>query len=378
MNLDALKSQVKDFTPELDARGRCEAPEPGIYRMDFPTYKAIEGAVNANAIKQGVPENGTPRHMHADLNHAMEKRDTDALRNGRRLHTLVLEPELAERWVSMPQAPKSTKDGLAKWVDAIEQLVGEHITELHEVVGTPPSAFRDLQGWVSNAYETALRITGSDIVPEEQRAMLDEQAKALRTHELCGRYLAADGLSEVTVIWDKTMKVRDYTTPNGFVEKTLRMKARLDRLVMHAGKVYSIDIKTAANGGLAAFTSAACNNGYDIAAAHYREAVGFITGQHKSEPRLLVCENRNGLYTASVKVFGDRWLDAADARRMQVLRLYASCLHIGKMPGHGWEWATDGTIGRYTAEVMEPPYWMIENLDKNEEQESRDEMEDAA
>lgn len=256
-------------------------PEPGIY-PDVPDHKYhAVGAISKSRLDL---LRRSPAHLWASFTAPRE--ETGALRLGKLLHCLVLEPDQYELRYVVVDASRATKAGRAAVAEAgasglIPLKPGEH---------------------------------------DEARAMAD----AVRVHPVAGALLAQSGESELTAYWEEEI--------DGMC---IPCKMRLDRLVHDLpgfGPVL-LDIKTTRDASPRAMSQHIAEYGYHRQAAWYRRGMR-MAGGVESRQFTLVCVEAEppypvGVYNISEAAQGQGLRELTDA-----LHLLASCITSGEWPGY--------------------------------------------
>lgn len=199
-------------------------PSPGLYESVAYDEYAAWPATRSSELK---PFSKTAEHAHYALTHPKE---SDALRLGQATHVAVLEPpRFKEQYAVAPRIDRRTKAGKEAW-EAFQQ-----------------------------DNERRIILTADEY---EQAAAMQ---KAAWRHPLGSTLLAAEGLREVSLLWED----KDTKKP---------CKARLDLLCNWNGIATIVDIKTTRDASPRSFARDAVNYGYHVSAAWY------IDGAHTLLP----------------------------------------------------------------------------------------------
>lgn len=209
---------------------KTDSPPPGVYHgVPFETYQAWK-AVNHSSLKEIAK---SPRHYRYMLEQP-PRPPSWAQQFGTIAHALMLEPSKSA--ALMVPAPINPKTG--------------------EPFG------RTTKAWA----EYAALHAGKLIVTDDEIETLKTMAKNAMANEDVAALMRAEGVSEVSIVWDD---------PTG-----IRCKARIDRLITDpasytddpARSLAFVDLKTTANAALGVFRRDAEAYGYFTANAMYRRA----------------------------------------------------------------------------------------------------------
>lgn len=270
-----------------------EPPEPGIYPgVPFPEYFAWD-AVNATFLSTLARR--TP--YHAKHNRDFPKDETDALRIGRALHSLVLEPAtFGEFWALCPPCDKRTTVGKQVYADFTET--------------------KGSRGEISS----------------KEFVEITELAIAIRAQQcvnmICG------GRAEVSIVW------RDKETG-------LLCKRRLDyeRSVPGDWNHYITDLKSTTDAGKYSFGKDLATYGYAMAAAFSIDGWQVLTGE-SSVYTLLAAEKE--YHVAKVWEPDDDTIDAGRDEYRKALDRTAECMKKNEWPAYG-----------SGAELLRAPEWYL-------------------
>lgn len=268
--------------------------------MNFDEYLKIK-AVNSTALKAGLV---SPKHMLHSVTHGLD--DNDTLREGRAIHTAVLEPmDFLRSYALMPETWPSGKKATR---------AGQHWAAFQEANQGKTILTR-------NQYETALGVRD-----------------AVMRDKWCRDHLVGCA-TEQSFQW-----VDD--------ETGLACKARLDAV----GDGYFIDLKKAARPGPFPFGRQAGNLGYHVQCAFYERAL--VESRGGSWPCwLLVVEPVPPFDIIPYRVEGDT-LETGRAEMRRLLNTYAACMQSGEWPGIALATKPDGG-GELSLEI--PSYLLGED-----------------
>lgn len=197
------------------ATAKVTCPEPGVYpdvsARDYHQWDAVSSSMLARLL------NGTPADVQTPW------KDTDDLRLGRLVHSLLLERDgLDMNWAFMPELNLRKKDDRAER----DRFVEEH--------------------------ESASREVADADTLEQAKAI----AASVLNDPVCAEILGGKGKSEVSLVWDDK-------------HTGLRLKARVDWLTAYRGRATHVDLKTAKSAAPWKFSYAMKDHGYDLRAFHY-------------------------------------------------------------------------------------------------------------
>ena len=241
--------------------------------VTFADYIALPG-INWSSLRN--LRDGSPLHYRHALTH--ERPDTVALRNGRAVHTAILEPDrIGEDLVVFPGARRAGKD----W-DAFEA-----------------------------------ENTGRTIVKPNEYADIIATRDAVRGHHLAAPYLGT-GVREYTIQWT------DKATG-------LLCKARPDWLTMSADGLVLVDLKTARAIDEGGFGRQAQRLGYPCQLAHYAAGLAAI-GLPVSKIVFVIVESK-APHDVGVLVMTDEQRKNATAEVADLLGRVAHCHLTDQWPG---------------------------------------------
>lgn len=240
-------------------------------RQPYAEYAAIQ-ALNASALKR---LDVSPLHYRHYMQHGGGD-ESDPLRVGTGLHTLLFEPDLFDEEIAVWEGDRRGN----AWKEFAE----------------------------ANASRTILKTAQVDLV----RGMAD----AILEHPAIAPYL--EGVeSERTITW---------TDPrSGFP-----CKARLDG--WHPATRTLLDLKSAADANPRAFGNAAARLKYDLQLAHYKRGVEAVTGEALEKVAVIVVE-KAAPYDCGLLTISDDFLYAAEERLDALFAKLRGCLDTGIWPG---------------------------------------------
>lgn len=221
------------------------------------------------------------------------QKDTAAMRKGRALHALLLEPESFD--VRFPVFEGELRTAAAK---AEYAQIGGAASMLD---GCP---MRDIKG------------DGGDLA--DIRAMVESIRRHPRASKLVDNLVV--GSAEQPIAWE------DPTTGIG-------CKARLDFIAKVGDSLALVDVKKTAEGGTKtdAIERAIWNYGYHLQAAHYR-AGARANGFHVDSALLIFVEDAAPFCVRVVQLDGEA-ISRGESLRMARLDLLATCIADRRWPG---------------------------------------------
>lgn len=226
----------------------------------------------------------SPAHYKWALEHPGE--DTPALRMGRLIHSLVLQPETVdEAYAVAPTGiDRRTKDGKEAWARFCETAEGKEIITADE-------------------WDEAKQIAFSAL----------SSAKDLLTG--C--------VTEVPLFWDDP-------------RTGIRCKCRVDAMKELDDKFVMIDLKTTNDASVGSFVRDAIRYGYGVQAAHYMNAVTTL-GLNHSKPIewWFVAVEKKGPYAVNMIRADDGFLDDGQFRLIDLMEKLDACLMNDEYPGYG-------------------------------------------
>jgi hypothetical protein len=276
-------------------------PEIGIHPgVLFSVYQSWE-AVNASFLT--TLSHRTPYHANHDRLHP--KAGTDALRVGRALHSLILEPATFDaEWAVCPACDKRTKEGKALY-----------------------AAFVEAKG---------LRCE----ITEKEFSEIQEMATAVRKQQCIS--LVCGGRAEVSIVWRDTMDFGPgYPKPTGIL-----CKRRLDYERSLGFNHCIVDVKSTLDAGPWAFANSIAGYGYALAAAFSIDGWMELTGE-SSLYTLLAIEK--GYHIAKPWEPGEETIASGRQEYRKALELTAECMKRDEWPAYGTE------VG-----LIDAPRWYLE------------------
>jgi len=273
-------------------------PDVGVHPgVPFSVYQSW-GAVNASFLT--TLSHRTPYHANHDRLHP--KADTDALRVGRALHSLILEPATFEQeWAVCPACDRRTKEGKALY-----------------------AAFVEAKGLRSE-------------ITEKEFSEIQEMATAVRKQQCIS--LVCGGRAEVSIVW------RDRETG-------VLCKRRLDYERSMGFNHCIVDVKTTLDAGPWPFANAVAGYGYALAAAFsidgWREAKIAI-GESPEDSLYTLLAIEKGYHVAKPWEPDDDTVEAGRQEYRKALEVTARCMKDGVWPAYGTE-----------VEFIRAPEWYIQ------------------
>ena len=282
-------------------------PKAGIYPgIPFAEYKSWQG-INSTFLHTLATR--SPYHAKHDRDNPKE--ETDALRIGRALHSLILEPATFDQfWYVLPEdCPRRPSD--------------------RQRNAKSPSAetIKAIEFW------DEVNGSGKSIVTAKEFAEIEADATEVRKQQCMS--LVCAGRAEVSIVWED--------------EKTgLLCKRRLDYERQGSERDwnhYITDVKSSADISESAFRRDIANYGYAMAAAFSIDGWKALTGDG-SIYNLLAIEKV--YHVAKVWEPGEMTIAAGRDDYRKALDTAAQCIKTG-------EWEAYGT----DAELIEAPDWYL-------------------
>jgi exodeoxyribonuclease VIII len=248
--------------------------------------------------------------------------ETPAKRDGKILHTCILEPQVFDsKYIVLPE------DAPARPTDAMREAVKK---------GTANDSSVHRVGWWEawDANNTAKTIITHELYEECRRI-----SEAVREHpELRGFFSAAGGEAEQSVF---------AIDP----ETGLAVKCRNDYRIHFPGARIVLDLKSCNVADTEAFQRDAWNYGYFLSAAHYTD-VNAWAGEPIDTFMLIAFEKEDatcfdaGHFPLKIYEVGQRGIDIGRAQQRRALALVKHCAEVGEYPAYDTE-----------IEVLDPPSW---------------------
>lgn len=245
-----------------------------IVGMSNAEYHASPG-ISSSGLKELAK---TPADFHAYLTEP--RKQTDAMRIGSAMHTLVLEPQKFEQeYAISPACNANTKAGKA----TLESFAAKN--------------------------------EGKTILSMDEYSLANEMADAIRCYELAAALLDKPGEAETSCYWEE----------NGVL-----CKCRPDWLT-HDG--WLVDLKSTKDESAAGFPRESERYGYHISAGFYRRGVEFVTGTPIQGFVFIAVRNKRP-HLVACHLAAEDFLYAGNARASELLDLYRKCKQEDEWPGH--------------------------------------------
>lgn len=200
---------------------------------------------------------------------------------GSAYHAMILEPDdYLKHFAIAPECDRRTKAGKEEW----------------------------------QAFEAAA--AGRQAITREDQEILNSMAKALWSHDLAMKLLA-DGTAEDSLFADISgckVKVRpDYKRPDVRV---------------------LIDLKTASDASISAFSRAVATYRYHVQAAFYLDVANQIEGDSIYQDFIFIVQEKAPPYAVAVYVADDSLVSRGRELYLEDLAVYARCLASDEWPGY--------------------------------------------
>jgi len=256
--------------------------KPGIY-YDIPFAEYLKIDAISNSFLKRIAQ--SPAHAIAPF------KGTSAMREGRILHTLILEPEKQSEVITT--APEGSRNSTA-FKQAVEKQFGI----------TYPGKWADAQELISAE-------KGIEVVDAERLEWFKQVAKQLKeTPEV---YKLLKGTQrEVTIIWEREGHL---------------CKARIDAL-----GAWAVDLKTAADSSPEGFSRSAFNFGYHRQDAWYMNGCKEL-GIEAHGMAFIALEKEQPI-NPMIYTFGDEERAIAEAENEYLFQLAVQCKTSGTYPGY--------------------------------------------
>ena len=213
-----------------------------------------------------------------------EENDSPALRLGRAVHALVLQPdEFNKMYAVAPLVDRRTKEGKQIWADFIEKNEGMEIL-------TPDEASEAL------AISSSVLNVAEDMLNGSQ--------------------------TEVPLFWDDP-------------RTGIRCKARLDAWNELPDKYLLIDLKTTTDASTDAFTRSAIGYGYHVQAAHYMNGFEIVKKPDKPIEWWFVAVEKSQPYAVNLIKADDGFIAEGRFKVMELMDKLDECLRTDEWPGYG-------------------------------------------
>ena len=272
-------------------------PKPGIYYdVPYEEYAKWSG-LNSGAVSQICV---SPKHARAFLQGELSRGDTSAMRFGRQIHTMILEPHKTGEIVIAQPCMAALKSGLSKglpcglsgvWRKGAEWRCGKHVED-----GFEPAS----------DYLTA-----------------SEMAHACRMVDSAHNGPAADmfsrpAKSEVSLL---------------FEYRGLLMKGRVDRLNDDLDMLLDLKKSQVGEAGLESCQKKIMNYGYHRQMALYRLGVELLTGKRPKRAAWVFLED-GPPYDVNVIYALEQDLEIGLEEVDSALQRYKACLDRGEFSGY--------------------------------------------
>lgn len=233
----------------------------------------------------------SPAHLKHYLDYPEHRGDTPALKFGRLVHAVILEPDTVNaRYVVKP-------DGLKK------------PTALQRQAKNPAQATRDqIAAW--DAFMDRAQGEATELVTQEDLDRAWAMRDAVMHHSLAAKLLKV-GQAEVNTFWDAPLA---------------KCKARADWLHGTQAAI-TVDVKTTDDARPSAFVKSILNYRYDVQADHYQE--GF-----DNQGFVIIAVEKHPPYGVSTIAIDGELLKRGKTLRQHNLQTYAQCLQTGVWPGY--------------------------------------------
>lgn len=274
-----------------------QCPAPGLYKdVPFAEYAQWE-AVNSGAVSAMMI---SPNHGKSFLAGECERVDTSAMRFGRQIHLMILEPERAaeDMKVSSP----------------CNAVIGSGARK--GLLCGSTGSYTDGENWRCGTHKGDFQLSVEHLSPDEYGhavAMLDSIRRSPANLLLKGR-----GFHEACVVFDV----------NG-----LRMKGRIDRVTDNFDLI--VDVKKTTRGGasLENMQKKVLDYGYHRQAAIYAKGVEATTGVKPKRVAWLFAED-SPPYECNVLYALEQDLEIGWEQVCEATERYRKCLESGKFHGY--------------------------------------------
>jgi len=255
-------------------------PAPGIYK-DVPRedYDRL-AAANYSALKHFRQ---SPKHARHKMTARPEA--TAAMEVGRATHLRVFEPDLyADEFIAAPAIDRRTKAGKTAWADF------------------------------------QAKANGRTVLTADEAAAVAQIETAIQGHPSAQNLQAADGLIELTVVW------QDEATG-------LRCKARVDKYCRVHDQNVIVDLKTTAQIDDHSVQRQAHTLGYFMQAGWYREGLNQV--QPADRANVLIWAESRAPFDVRVMMLDNDDVEDGRLEMLGLLRQYHEATKSGNWPGYG-------------------------------------------
>jgi len=264
--------------------GDTPAPEPGVYKnVPYEQYDRWD----AFRFSYVLPILRSGQHL---LDFIEQPRDTDAMRLGRAVDTLVFEPEEFEKGFAVRPETYIDQKGIEKPFN--------------------------LRSTACRAILDEMTASGRDVLSAKQHEQARGMADAMLAHPKAAEFIFT-GEAQVCVVWDDA-------------DTGMRCKARLDWLT---DGQWIVDLKTSRDGSPDGFPRAIVNYGYHVQAAMYVDAVKTVT-ERELPFYFFVVENYGRFVPAIYGPLGENALIVGRKQYKRALYAWRDYRASGVWPGY--------------------------------------------
>lgn len=278
-----------------------DCPDVGLHRdIPFEAYAAWN-AVNSGVIKWGMV---SPKHFHAAYNGDLKSEDSAAMKLGRAVHCMLLEPETFEsRFITSSNCSAKIASGPRKG----------------EFCGKRGSLMAASGDWYCGVHQPAeLAEHGMEVISADQYQQCVGMRESLKSHPAM-KLLRRKGWSEVSIVWEL---------------HGLKMKGRLDRGSLEGSRPMILDIKKCrvGKGTKEECERSVLNYGYHIQAAGYVRGVEQLTG---TRPEFLwVFVEDNPPYDIQILPMDETCFDVGWHEVNRIVEHYTTCVTRNNIHGY--------------------------------------------
>lgn len=307
-----------------------KCPEPGLYSgVPFDEYCQWE-AMNASTLCGAILGDGTVsfKHFKARLDGRIPRKNTKALADGRAIHSRLLEPkEFAKTYRISGSCVNLIKSG--------------------ERAGQPcgcPGIAKGDAGWQCGKHWRGLKEDlPENVISAKMGAKLDRMVEEIRNHGVINLFRHSGGV-EVSLVWDQEVMIpprtdfertRDFGVPIYDGGDTVRMKGRIDKLIMDSDKIPPsiVDLKKTARERHTnyKFGKAISDYKYDVKAAAYLSGLKSLTG--KTVNFIWAAIEDDEPYDCNVIMADNETRAIGDYKFQRLLREYCKSMSSGNWTG---------------------------------------------
>lgn len=268
---------------------------PGVY-PDIPNaaYHAANG-ISSTAVKHMCK---SPAHYKAHTE--QEFAETDALRQGKIIHTAVLEPEKFEQEYTVIPANAPNRP-----------------TERQRNAKNPSvSSLQAMRWWDEFAAENA----GKTIIKPGEKDLARRCRDAVHAHKSARDYIQSPGRAEQSC-WAEDP------------ETGLILKCRPD---WWTNDMWLVDLKTAEDASPVKFESAACKYGYHLQAPFYMD-VAALACDVSVEGFVFVVVEKTPPYAVEVRIYDNESTECGRQEYRAALRRIIECQRAGYWPAYTYD-----------------------------------------